>query len=202
MLSEVKMIFVSIGIVLSIIGCQSVETEDSAQFVQEVPYFKSLDSDSYLVETVEPERYLGLWYEYATIPAGAQVNCTATTAEYSLIDEETIEVYNRCHLNEVDGQLSEIKGTARPTDDNYNHLRVNFFGNFEADYYIVSLDGSAEVKDTSYQWAVVSSFQDRVLWVLTRSPNLSDEDYSIILKDLEERDFDLSSLRKTPHKEQ
>ena len=57
------MMFVFTGIALSIIGCQSVETEDSAQFVQEVPYFKSLDSDNYLVETVEPERYLGLWYE-------------------------------------------------------------------------------------------------------------------------------------------
>ena len=194
--------FVATGIVLSIIGCQSVETKDSAQFVQDVPYFKSLDSDNYLVETVEPERYLGLWYEYATVPAGAQANCTATTAEYSLIDEETIEVYNRCRLNDVDGQLSEIKGTARPTDDNYNHLRVNFFGNFEADYYIVSLDGGAEIQDTSYQWAVVSSFQDRILWVLTRSPNLSDEDYTIILDDLEGRDFDLSSLEKTPHKGQ
>ena len=86
------MMFVFTGIALSIIGCQSVETKDSASSVQEVPYFKGLDNDSYLVETVEPARYLGLWYEYATIPAGAQANCTATTAEYSLIDEETIEV--------------------------------------------------------------------------------------------------------------
>ena len=101
----------------------------------------------------------------------------------------------------VDGQLSEIIGTARAVDDKYNHLKVNFFGNFEADYYIVALDGTAEVRDTEYQWAVVSSFQDRVLWVLTRSPNFSDEQYELVLEDLEDRGFDLSSLKKTPHKQ-
>ena len=48
----------------------SVESKDSASSVQDTPYFKGLDNDKSLVETIDPERYLGLWYEYATIPAG------------------------------------------------------------------------------------------------------------------------------------
>ena len=189
----------SLLIILS--GCTEAE-QDSAEFtVIPAPYFKPLDQDEYLVENVMPEKYLGLWYEYATIPSGPQANCTATTAEYSLIDTETIEVYNRCYLNDVDGPLSEIKGTARPIDEKYNHLKVNFFGDFEADYKIVALDGQAEERDSNYEWAVVSSFQDRVLWVLTRTPDFPSDDYEYILTTLELRGFDLTSLQKTPHKE-
>ena len=181
------------------LACQKEDVRDSAELIAETPYFKNLDDDVYLVDRVMPEKYLGLWYEYATVPSGPQANCTATTAEYTLLDESTIEVYNRCRLNEVDGQPSEIKGTARPMDDKYNHLKVNFFGNFEADYYVVALDGSAEPLDTEYQWSVVSSYQDRVLWVLTRTPDFPEEDYNVILEHLQSRDFDLSNLQKTPH---
>ena len=192
---------VFVGFLFFGLGCSTEETIDTSENVSEAPYFSQLDEDGYLVEAVVPQKYLGLWYEYATIPSGVQANCTATTAEYTLLEDNRIEVYNRCNLNDVDGQLSEITGTARAVDERYNHLKVNFFGNFEADYYIVALDGAAEIRDTEYQWAVVSSFQDRVLWVLTRSPDFSEEDYKLILEDLERRNFDLSSLKKTPHKD-
>ena len=53
-----------------------------------------------------------------------QARCTATTAEYSLIDDETL-VHNECHLDTVDGLLSQVDGTATPEDDRFSYLRFS-----------------------------------------------------------------------------
>ena len=44
----------------------------------------------------QPERYLGRWYEIARYPVSFEEGCTATTAEYSGIDGQTISVLNTC----------------------------------------------------------------------------------------------------------
>ena len=82
-------------------------------------------SDGVSVEQLEPSRYLGLWYEIATTPSQQQSACSGTTAEYSLIDEGTIGVTNRCRIGGLDGGLSRIDGTARVLDDTYARLLVD-----------------------------------------------------------------------------
>ena len=159
--------------------------------------FANLGSDDYRVDQIEPARYLGLWYEYASIPAGFQARCTATTAEDSLIDEETIGVHNRCHIDDLDGQLSEIEGTAIPVDDRFSHLEVQFFSNLSADYYVIAADGKEG--DEPYEWAVVSTYNDLVLWVLSREPTMSQQRYATILAHLSERELPIDELVPTLH---
>ena len=161
--------------------------------------FAPLGEDDYRVDQIDPSRYLGLWYEYASIPAGFQARCTATTAEYSLIDEETIGVYNRCRLDDIDGQLSEIEGTATPVDDRFSHLEVQFFSNFSADYFVIAADG--QESDAPYEWAVVSTYNDLVLWVLSREPQMSQKRYATILSHLSYRGLPVEELVITPHLE-
>ena len=66
------------------------------------------------VAQLEPERYLGLWYEIATVPAGQQARCTGTTATYSSIDATTIGVRNQCYIDLLDGPLNSIDGLQHP----------------------------------------------------------------------------------------
>ena len=159
--------------------------------------FAPLGDEEYRVAQIQPERYLGLWYEFAAIPAGMQARCTATTAEYSLIDDETIGVHNECHLDTVDGPLSQIDGTATPEDDRFSHLKVQFFSSFQADYYVVEADGT-DTEDP-YEWAVVSTFNDAVIWVLSRTPDMDAERYDMIMDRLTERELPVEKIVETEH---
>jgi lipocalin len=159
--------------------------------------FAPLGDEEYRVAQIDPERYLGLWYEFAAIPAGVQARCTATTAEYTLLDQETIGVHNECHLDTTDGTLSQVDGTATSEDDRFSHLKVSFFSSFQADYYVVEADG----RETSepYDWAVVSTFDDAVIWVLSRTPDMNEDRYDLIMERLEERALPVDKIVETEH---
>ena len=61
----------------------------------------------------------------ASRKADALRACSGTTAEYSLVDDSTIGVTNRCRIGGLDGGLSRIDGTARVLDDTYARLLVD-----------------------------------------------------------------------------
>ena len=182
---------------LFFLACTEMKEEVTPE--EEVPeaVFAALGEEEYRVAQIEPTRYLGLWYEYAGIPSGFQSRCTATTAEYSLIDDETIGVHNECRIDELDGSLSQVDGTATPVDDRFSHLEVQFFSSFSADYYVVEADG--QDTDAPYEWAVVSTINDAVLWVLSRTPTMSQERYDMIYDRLVERGLPAEDLVETLH---
>jgi apolipoprotein D and lipocalin family protein len=144
------------------------------------------------VERVELPRYLGTWYEIASFPQRFQKGCTATTATYSLRDDEMIEVLNRCRKGGLDGKLDEAEGRARVVDRTTNaKLEVSFFGPFWGDYWIIDLD------EEDYRWAVVGHPGRDYLWILSREPTLDPEIYEGILARLREQHYDTSRLVRT-----
>ena len=61
------------------------------------------------VDRVDPNRYVGRWYEQAVIPYYFERGCSQTQAVYSLIDSKTIKVDNACVRN---GKKQETVGKA------------------------------------------------------------------------------------------
>lgn len=144
------------------------------------------------VEHVDLSRYLGTWYEIASYPQRFQAGCTATTATYSLRDDGTIDVLNRCRKDGLDGKLDEAKGRARVVDEATNaKLEVSFFRPFWGDYWIIDLDAEG------YRYAVVGHPERDYLWILSREPELDPAVYEGILARLEEKHYDTSRLVKT-----
>ena len=176
-------------------ACQPPVEENTTE--QEELVFSSIADDGVSVISVEPDRYLGLWYEIASTPSSQQSNCIGTTATYSLIDSTKIKVENRCWLQSFDGPMNMIQGTASFIDDSYARLLVDFNLGFQAPYNIVELDGS--ISDSPYEFAAVASFG--TLWILSRTPVLSSDVASELLSRLEERDYPVDSLLWTDHPE-
>ena len=158
------------------------------------PTFLPYAEDGVSVEAVEPDRYLGLWYEIATTPSQQQAYCSGTTAEYTLIDPETIGVTNRCFVGSLDGNLNEIEATARPLDETYARLMVDFGFGFEAPYTVVDLmdpgDGSP------YLYATVDSVGVQQ-WILSRTPQMPEDVYETLLERIDERGGDSTELLLT-----
>ena len=142
------------------------------------------------VPFVDVEQYLGKWYEIARLPQIFQPGCTAVTAEYSLNDDGSVEVFNFCRiLDPKRGLPISITGRAVPIDDTNSKLAVTFFnGLARGSYWILELD-------ENYQWALVGD-PDRIsLYVLSREPVLDDA----ILNDLldlavDKHGYDISRL--------
>ena len=177
-------------------ACSAPESKDTAPVSVE-PSFAPLATDgSTTVDFVEPTRYLGLWYEIASTPSSQQSSCSGTTAEYTLRDETSINVYNRCYLGSLDGQENTIRGSARFIDDSYAKLLVDFGFGFEAPYNVVELDG--DTTDAPYEFAAVASIG--TLWILSRTPTIDDDLLEELLNRLETRDFPVEDLQYTEHR--
>ena len=90
------------------------------------------------VDQVDPNRYIGTWYEQAVIPYYFERGCTDTEAVYSLIDSKTIRVDNTCYR---DGKKVEAVGKAYVEDASYAKLKVVFSPIIPigAQYWIVKL---------------------------------------------------------------
>jgi apolipoprotein D and lipocalin family protein len=147
------------------------------------------------VDNVDVQRYLGKWYEIALLPNSFQKGCNCTTAEYSLIDSETIRVINTCNKDSVDGEPDQIKGKAFVVENSGNaKLRVQFFWPFRGDYWILELD-----KD-NYSYAVVGAPSRKYLWILSRKPQMDEAVYNMLLEKCREKGFDITKLEKTKHK--
>ncbi len=130
------------------------------------------------VEYVDTERYLGRWYEIARFPNRFEEGCEGVTADYAMRDDGLISVTNTCHKGSPDGEADVAKGRARVVDEQTNaKLKVSFFGPFWGDYWVIGL---AE----DYSLALVGEPEGRYLWILSRTPTISDEARHMAVNDL------------------
>ncbi len=141
-----------------------------------------------VVDSVDVQRYLGTWYEIARLPNSFQKDCACSTAEYSVIDESTLRVVNRCTERGPDGGTDSATGKAFIVEGSNNaKLRVQFFWPFRGDYWIIELD-------EQYRWAVVGEPSRKYLWILARASRMDDATYSMLLERIRAKGFDTSRL--------
>jgi apolipoprotein D and lipocalin family protein len=144
-----------------------------------------------VVPHVDLSRYLGTWYEIATIPARFQKGCVAVTATYTLRPDGQITVVNRCRKFTLDGKEKSVRGKAWVVDKSTTaKLRVQFFWPFSGAYWIIELD-------PEYQYAVVGHPSRKYLWILARQPFINDELYRELLGRISAKGYDTSRIQKT-----
>ena len=136
-----------------------------------------------VVPYVDIERYMGLWYQISAYETSFNEGLVGVTAEYTLLADGSVQVYNKGYLNTLDGPIDDILGNAVVVDEKTNaKLKVTFPGvpNFPwANYLIVILD------EENYQYAVVTDPLRYTLFVLTRTPQMDAALYGSILQQLQ-----------------
>jgi apolipoprotein D and lipocalin family protein len=144
-----------------------------------------------IVPFVDVQKYLGTWYEIATIPQRFQKGCVGVTAQYSLRKDGDIEVINTCRQGTLDGKIRAVHGKAWVVDKKTNaKLRVRFFWPFSGAYWVIGLDAD-------YQWAIVGHPDRKYLWILSRTPQMDDALYDELLKLIAVQGYDLTLIKKT-----
>ncbi|MCB2206026.1 lipocalin family protein [bacterium] len=144
------------------------------------------------VERVDLERYAGKWYEIARLPNSFQEDCWNSTAEYTLIDDETVRVINRCEEDSVGGEIDDVEGKAWVVEGSNNaKLKVSFFWPFKGDYWILMLDDA-------YQWVAVGTPSREYLWIMARDPQPDYLPLDRIKQELARKGFDVTKLISRP----
>ena len=155
----------------------------------------SASNELQVVERVDLSRYLGTWYEVASIPVWFQKECAAgTTATYSLDTDGKISVLNQCCTSE--GKKKAAQGKAWVVDKNTNaKLKVSFFSLFgfwlfSGDYWIIDLG-------PNYEYAVIGHPGRSIGWILSRTPQLPDDVLRGIGERLTQKGYNFSRFKKT-----
>jgi apolipoprotein D and lipocalin family protein len=142
------------------------------------------------VPSVDLARYVGAWYEIASLPNRFQAQCVADTQARYRQDGADIEVRNRCRT--ADGKVEDITGVAKVVPDSGNaKLRVSFFRPFYGDYWVLALD-------PDYRWVLVGEPRRQFGWVLSRTPTLPAADLDAALTRAAALGFDRAAFRATP----
>lgn len=150
------------------------------------------------IATLDVPRYMGTWYEIAKYPNRFQKQCVRnTSAQYSLQQDGSVTVLNRCQL--ASGDSDEALGEARQVDGAKSpKLEVRFAPEWLSwlpwvwgDYWVIDLD-------TGYQLVAVSEPKREYLWILSRTPKVDKVRYTALLERLSAQGFDLQKLELSP----
>lgn len=142
------------------------------------------------VENMDWKRYLGKWYEIARYPNFFQQEGSSAIAEYlpdkrdpgkilvinSVVDKEGRKIFS------IEG-----KGLLLPEKEKTGLLRVSFQWPFYGEYRIIFLS-------EDYRISIVTSSAGKFLWILSRTPHLSEEKKKEILLFLQENGFSVEKL--------
>lgn len=142
--------------------------------------------------TFDLDRYLGRWFEVGRLPLKWEdANSTCVTAEYSLEDDGSITVDNRCF--DDDGEPSQSIGRATAVDGAVGQLKVSFLPAFlrwipftEGDYWVLKLDDD-------YRVALVGTPNRENLWLLARDPQVDSATAEEFLSEARAQGFDLGA---------
>ena len=144
------------------------------------------------VDNFELNRYLGKWYEIARLDHSFERGLEAVSAEYSLRDDGGIRVINSGYNTDTQAN-QEAEGRAYFVEQpNLGYLKVSFFGPFFGSYVIFELD-------ENYQYAFIAGNTTNYLWLLARTPEVSQELVNQFINRATQLGFDTNQLIFVDH---
>jgi apolipoprotein D and lipocalin family protein len=151
------------------------------------------------VDDVNLDRFTGRWYEIARLPNSFQDQCVSdVTAEYRQRKDGGLEVINRCRAE--DGSMDRARGVARVVNQETNaKLEVRFAPAWLSWISATWVDFWILYLAPDYSVSAVGTPTRKSLWILSRTPEISEEKYREMVRDLSAQGYAIDKLMPTPH---
>jgi apolipoprotein D and lipocalin family protein len=146
-----------------------------------------------LPEKVKPvtdfnlQDYKGTWYEIARLDHRFERGLERVTATYSINEDGTVKVTNKGYSTKSNEWKEAIGKAKFEGGVNTGYLEVSFFGPFYGSYVIFDLDKE------SYQYSFVTGSENS-LWLLSRTPAISDELKKKFVNTVSDLGYDIDEL--------
>jgi len=146
------------------------------------------------VDHVDLPRFMGDWYVIGTIPWFVEKNNVGTMDIYKLRPDGKIEVTYAFHKKSLDAPRQEMKALARVVDTRSNaEWRVQFLWPFEAPFLVIDLS-------PDYRFTTIGYPNRDLIWIMSRSPEMSEKDYARALEAAKSQGYDISRIQKVPQR--
>lgn len=146
------------------------------------------------VDHVDIDRFMGPWYVIANIPTFLEKEAHNAVETYSLNDDGTIATNFTYRKGGFDGKVKEYNPKAFIQDKESNALwGMRFVWPIKADYRIVYLDDD-------YSMTVIGRQSRDFVWIMARTPTISDVDYDKLVSFVESIGYDRSKLERVPQR--
>jgi apolipoprotein D and lipocalin family protein len=143
------------------------------------------------VASLDMARYEGKWYEISRIPSiPIGKDWVNTSDNYTLNADGTVTVVYEGFQGTPQGKPQSLTGHQWIPDKNVmGDTLISFFPLITSQNRIILLD-------PDYKFFVVTSNSKDLLWIMSHTPHMSDEDYQGVLARLTAWGFDVSKLEK------
>jgi apolipoprotein D and lipocalin family protein len=146
------------------------------------------------VEYVDIERFMGSWYVIANIPTFLEKGAHNAVETYELDDDGSIKTTFTFLADSFAGEQKEYNPRGFITDTDTNALwGMRFIWPIKADYRIVYLDDD-------YAQTIIGRQKRDFVWIMARTPTISDADYQKLLEHSESLGYDVSKIARVPQK--
>lgn len=146
---------------------------------------------------VSVEKYMGEWYQIASIPQPYERICySGARASYTLLEDGTAQVVNQCEDSE--GKTHTIDGRAKIMNPGENSkLKVSFIkvNNF---WLYLPLIGDYWIMATDYEhYALVGNRSRSAGYILFREPNIGKTELTVLAEKLANLGYDTCKFKMT-----
>ena len=143
---------------------------------------------------VDLERFMGDWYVIANIPTFIETNAYNAVESYRLAEDGTVPTTFSFHEGGFEGERKIYHPTGYIIDTQSNAVwGMQFIWPIKADYRIMYVDDA-------YNQTIIGRIQRDYVWLMARTPQLSDDDYQRFLQLIAEEGYDVSKVRKVPQR--
>jgi apolipoprotein D and lipocalin family protein len=145
-----------------------------------------------MAKQVDLQRFMGDWYVIANIPTFIEKGAHNAVESYRLDADGSIDTLFTFRADSFDGQLKRYnpRGFVIASTGNAQ-WGMRFIWPFKSDYRIMYLNAD-------YTQTVIGREQRDYVWVMARSPSISDEDYLKLVAMLASEGYDTAKLQKVP----
>lgn len=144
------------------------------------------------VEHVDLQKFMGPWYVIANIPTFLEKEAYNAVETYRLNDDGTIATTFTFRKGGFDGKQKEYNPRGFVLDDDSNALwGMRFVWPIKADYRIVYLNDD-------YSQTIVGRQSRDYVWIMARTPTISEDDYKILLSKVESLGYDMTKVKRVP----
>lgn len=145
------------------------------------------------VPEVNINQFMGDWYVIAAIPTAIETESYNAIENYTLDKDGTIATTFTFNKGSLNGPQKKYEPRGFVIDNTGNALwGMQFIWPIKAEYRITYLKAD-------YSQTIVARNARDYVWIMARSPAISDEDYNHLRKIVADYGYDVNKLRKVPH---
>ena len=145
-----------------------------------------------LVNSVDLPKFMGDWYVIAAIPTAIEKEVYNGIENYKMNADGTIATTFTFYKGAFDGQFKKYEPKGFVQKEGNNALwGMQFIWPIKAEYRITYLDDA-------YQRTIISRNARDYVWIMARTPQISDAQYKELIDVVASYGYDMSKLRKVP----